>query len=772
MYLQRLTPWLIISGTVLFGHSAHGQCNPAVTPSISCEDAPLICLQDFCFTSQEDPFFCCNGWCGANTAIHNPQYFELQAISTEISIHIHVDSCNDGTGLQGAILSACPWTNMHVLVCDPGTPPGGTMVLDYSGLIAGETYWLLIDGSNGSTCQYSITYVSGVNAPGGSFELLQEMTTVEPDYVCPGYTGLHLQTGPAPLQPAQYTWETGWDHGIYTTTEPDLMIDIPVDAPEGLWDICVTAKSACDTSNRVCVQIEIEQFQDAVKPESILCADAFPFVWGVETITGPGIYAESFILPGNCVIDSIWIIESYPVYPDGMVDTSLCASAFEYEGITYSHSGVYALTYPALGANGCDSTAYLHLTLGGMDLIVETNCDGPEPVLHPHVILHDDDIDTLLYAWHSCNYDTLISTENILQPDSMQCYSLIVDNGLCRDTTSAAYVLDCPSTCDLTPDFLCVGDSVMMEYAFNVGPEAQIHWVVTSPDTTLYYFEGGEDVYFTHDQPGVYTVSAMHVETGVSFTCEDMFVIPEPVSADICCHTTLCGDCAELTVTSGSVPVDVILSDGTGELHLIGITSSTVEVCPPTGVPTTYSLIEIIDSATGCPGFASGSGEADVLLHEVPNVMITQNFNTLCAMVNGQNQYRWLPCESGDVLANTQCFTPVESGCYCVEATNTQGCRDTACVEIIVTSIDEPLSPDVRLFPNPTSSRVQYELTPQFYMPATWILTDVFGRQVGEGRLWQDEGQIAFPEGLAKGTYFIQLHSGNSNAILEKILIH
>jgi hypothetical protein len=227
-----------------------------------------------------------------------------------------------------------------------------------------------------------------------------------------------------------------------------------------------------------------------------------------------------------------------------------------------------------------------------------------------------------------------------------------------------------------------------------------------------------------------------------------------------------------LTVTSGSVPVDVILSDGTGELHLIGITSSTVEVCPPTGVPTTYSLIEIIDSATGCPGFASGSGEADVLLHEVPNVMITQNFNTLCAMVNGQNQYRWLPCESGDVLANTQCFTPVESGCYCVEATNSQGCRDTACVEIIVTSIDEPLSPDVRLFPNPTSSRVQYELTPQFYMPATWILTDVFGRQVGEGRLWQDEGQIAFPEGLAKGTYFIQLHSGNGNAILEKILIH
>ncbi|HEY3386703.1 MAG TPA: hypothetical protein VGK46_09345, partial [Saprospiraceae bacterium] len=124
------------------------QCNPPdQEPSTDCSGAPLVCLTNACYETLSNPVSCCNGWCGQNTAIHNPEYFQFVPTCPDVEIHIHVDDCTSGNGLQSALLGECPWDNGDVLACDPGSAPGQTMVLAASGLVVGQIYWLVIDGS-------------------------------------------------------------------------------------------------------------------------------------------------------------------------------------------------------------------------------------------------------------------------------------------------------------------------------------------------------------------------------------------------------------------------------------------------------------------------------------------------------------------------------------------------------------------------------------------------------------------------------------------------
>ncbi|HZV44648.1 MAG TPA: hypothetical protein VFF90_09215, partial [Saprospiraceae bacterium] len=148
--------------TLLFTTQLRSQCNPPdQLPTPMCEDAPFVCLVDACYETLNIPQTCCNNWCGNNTIINNPQYFLFVPTAPNVQINIHVDDCTNGTGLQCAILDACPWDNSNVVDCNPGTNPGGTMVLQAFGLIVGQPYWLMIDGSNGATCNYTITFAEG-----------------------------------------------------------------------------------------------------------------------------------------------------------------------------------------------------------------------------------------------------------------------------------------------------------------------------------------------------------------------------------------------------------------------------------------------------------------------------------------------------------------------------------------------------------------------------------------------------------------------------------
>ena len=69
------------------------------------------------------------------------------------------------------------------------------------------------------------------------------------------------------------------------------------------------------------------------------------------------------------------------------LDTLFCLNSnfdpFVYEGETYDDAGTYPLFYPGAGLNGCDSSAELHLVLGGIDAFIDLTCVNGEFVLTP-----------------------------------------------------------------------------------------------------------------------------------------------------------------------------------------------------------------------------------------------------------------------------------------------------------------------------------------------------------------------------------------------------
>src|SRR6187401_300840 len=372
--------------TLLFTTQLRSQCNPPdQLPTPMCEDAPFVCLVDACYETLNIPQTCCNNWCGNNTIINNPQYFLFVPTDPDVQINIHVDDCTNGTGLQCAILDACPWDNSNVVDCNPGTNPGGTMVLMAFGLIVGQPYWLMIDGSNGATCNYTITFAEGIETPGFNSESLTG-GSASPSSVCQGFNGLQLTAEPDIIGAHGYYWVLEWSGDTITSTFPNTTIDIPTDVDPGTYSICVRAFSGCDTSAMdFCFDVEVYEIPPEDKDPEIFCDEEFPFSWGSLTINGAGDYQQSYEDQDGCVFDSLWTVDAYPIPDEGAVDTVYCLpegeTTFYYEGDPYDDSGTYDLFYSKADVNGYDSTAKLNLRLIGLDAFIDTYCENGDFVL-------------------------------------------------------------------------------------------------------------------------------------------------------------------------------------------------------------------------------------------------------------------------------------------------------------------------------------------------------------------------------------------------------
>jgi gliding motility-associated-like protein len=359
------------------------QCNPPdQLPSYDCAGSALTCLEGACYETLNNPFNCCTGFCGAQTAVHNPQYFQFIPTCQDVEIHIHVNGCTAGNALQSAILGACPWTNSDVISCDPGTPVGGTIVLIASGLVVGQVYWLLIDGSSGATCEYTIEFTDCILQPGLDGDITDG--EANPVSVCQGYNGLALEVSPPVGNAHGYYWVLEWSGDTVTSTLPEHTIDIPTDLPAGIYEICARAFSGCDTSDfELCFEVEVYEIPNEIKPAATFCPEQFPFNWGSVNISGPDEYFQTFTTPEGCSFDSIWIVDEYPQFPPTILDTLHCGETLIYSGNVYDSSGIYNIAYPGMGMFGCDSVAQINLTLSTIDAFIELKCEGDKFTLWP-----------------------------------------------------------------------------------------------------------------------------------------------------------------------------------------------------------------------------------------------------------------------------------------------------------------------------------------------------------------------------------------------------
>ena len=746
-------------------------------PSTQCELAPLVCLQNYCTETTNDPAPGWSGFCGNNTSVHNPQYYQFIAVAEEVEIHIHVDFCYSGTALQSALIANCPWEVFDVLDCDPGTPPGGTMVLEADGLIPGFTYWLLIDGSSGGVCAYTITYVEGVYEP----ELFGELSSVEivtnDSVFIPG-DYVWLETGPEVGNAHGYYWVLGWNGDTVTSSYIETQIQIPCDLDPGIFEICVGAFSGCDTTeNEVCLIIEVEESTNIFEKEpATFCPEEFPFIWQNIVITGPGTYTRQFGWPYPCVRDSVWQVNAYPEVPVGQLDTLVCDVEFYYEGISYDASGMYELVYPGGSENGCDSTSELHLTLHALEAFVEAPCTDTSVTLISNIVFHSNGGDSIQYAWYDCSFDTLLSTAKDFPLDSSGCFCLVLDHAFCPDTICSSYEANpCATFCSLVQDTACVFTPVEFKLTDSIQENASLHWLIDVPGKQEEYFADQPIVHITYDTTGWKHVSLTVVDSISTYTCVDSVYIAESVSsASLCCDRTTCDSCTTLNISlQGASPFTVQIFTAEDSITYSGILDPLfqVQVCPPIGSPVQY-WIHVTDSTNTCPVTIDGLDTVTIQHFPEPVITIDQEVDTLCTDLIDGWLYHWFTCETAESLGFNNCYTPSQSGCYCVEILTDIGCRDTACYDFIISSTAESTADDILLYPIPTAGGIWIELPSHVELPVRWQLYDYLGKDASAGIISSQKQRLEFAASVEPGIYIMQFVLENGKQVItRKILL-
>lgn len=139
------------------------------------------------------------------------------------------------------------------------------------------------------------------------------------------------------------------------------------------------------------------------------------------------------------------------------------------------------------------------------------------------------------------------------------------------------------------------------------------------------------------------------------------------------------------------------------------------------------------------------------------NASVSVSGNTLSAVSPGLT-YQWLNCDSGYSPvsgANAQSFTPQFSGNYALEVSDIN-CRDTsACTNVTLVGLENPMDLEAHIYPNPTQSSFQVEISTRVQNLEVRVM-DVSGkvllRQNGN-----NTSLIKMDLNVAAGMYFVEV---------------
>jgi len=171
----------------------------------------------------------------------------------------------------------------------------------------------------------------------------------------------------------------------------------------------------------------------------------------------------------------------------------------------------------------------------------------------------------------------------------------------------------------------------------------------------------------------------------------------------------------------------------------------------------------IIGGATsGCDSVVT----LNLTINTVDNTT-TLNVNTVTANQTGAT-YQWLDCNNANAViigAIAQSFTPTVTGNYAVEVTM-NGCSDTsACVNVIITSINELALAGIKIYPNPVNDNIFIELA-NLAQATKITIVSIDGKEVYSNATINSNKLAIDAAAWSKGVYFITITSDkNSNTM-------
>lgn len=180
------------------------------------------------------------------------------------------------------------------------------------------------------------------------------------------------------------------------------------------------------------------------------------------------------------------------------------------------------------------------------------------------------------------------------------------------------------------------------------------------------------------------------------------------------------------------------------------------EYVSPSGkiVSTAGNFNDTIPNAFGCDSIINIS-----LTINQFSINVTPTSNALiCSVLNGT--YQWIDCNDNSAIngQTNQTFLPASSGNYAVEVTK-DGCTDTsACVELILASVNDAgnASP-FSIFPNPVKDELTINSGATSYITSVRVFNALGAIVYQKGALMTKNFQVAIDQ--KAGLYFIEIEN-------------
>jgi len=198
------------------------------------------------------------GFCGS---IENNSFISFVASSTSISIDVWITSSSQGDGIQVMIFetATCGTGDITSFYCDQITPNGGASTnVSASGLVIGNTYFIMIDGFAGDQVEYVIGANTGVQIP----------VSVSPtsSTICLGSTASITASG----GDGTYTWNA--DPNLNTTTGATVVASPPAVGTYNYIVNSATGNPLCPSTTNATATVIVTSNDDASFTLTSFCA--------------------------------------------------------------------------------------------------------------------------------------------------------------------------------------------------------------------------------------------------------------------------------------------------------------------------------------------------------------------------------------------------------------------------------------------------------------------------------------------------------------------
>lgn len=362
----------------LFSLVTNAQPKPCTDPpqmTSYCSQACIICDIDG-FTGRNGsggqgeapPGFC-------TTYLHNGKWIGFIAGSVDLRIRLSVSNCNKSNGLELAIYEGIDCDNYRLVSnCRGGANDNAVgnnssgIFYNTSPLTVGQYYYIVMDGSNGSICDWTFEVLQGsTHAP----KLTSSGDIDGPDVTC--HNELDRFSTSGQVGATIFNWTVNGSPIVNTGQNISITWPQP-----GSYEVCVIASNVCDEAPPSCKTIDVlgkpETFIDAT-----ICANSVYVVDDSTQLSVPGEY--EFTYPDENGCDSLVRLNlALTNVSIANISANICDGDTLFVGNTpFYQDGNFTETIQ--NSNGCDSLVNLDLNLivcnmQGSSIAKEVNCFG------------------------------------------------------------------------------------------------------------------------------------------------------------------------------------------------------------------------------------------------------------------------------------------------------------------------------------------------------------------------------------------------------------